>query len=214
MKLNDFTHFLDSNIIIGYATDFEDIHDKCQQYFEMDIVKKTGSRVYTEVGRLKARRRKLHNDLKTYLSKNLDIEKYKPSVPVKGNDLRHLKELLKEILTVKPYKALNYLDRKVRTIEAGIREAFDKITKPFITLYNYTILEHALNKWINNMSDSCILSDAVCWAEKNDKLIFCTNDNKDYLSNKEDIYYAICSVRPYDYRDLPIEIVGIKEIIP
>jgi len=213
MQMFDFNHFIDSNIIIGYATDFEEIHDKCQVYFNRDIRRRTGVRVYTEVRKVRARRRKLYDDLRKFLTINMNVKEFSPSVRLKVNDFKYLRDLLAELATINIFKVVQYLDRKVRTIEAGIREAFDKILKPFIKPYNYVLLENELDKFIQNMDDSRILSDAICWAEENEKIIFCTNDYKDYLSNKEDIYYGICSIRPYELQDLPVEIVGINEII-
>lgn len=207
--------FLDTNIFLGFATDFEEDHERCKEVFFRNYTRRTGSRVNSELNRVKSRRyRVIYNDLLDFLKRQMPINRFTPSVTLNENDGRHLKQLLKQLRKLSATKTLNYLRHKIREIWDGVKYALTLVCRPFITLYNYVICEVAINRCINNLNDARILSDALCWAENNQPLIFCTSDNKDFVSNRTMIYQRIAHIRSYGLDDVPIEIRGIKEIIP
>jgi len=205
----------DTNIILGYATDFETIHVKCQTIFQDSRIKRTCSRVHSEIGRIKSRRtKKIYKDLLKYIQNNISIDGFTPSAPIKNNDLGHLRALLADLRRQPIGQALGYLRRKIREIESGIRDALDKLARPHIGISNDVACEASLNRSISNMNDCRILSDALCWAEKENYLIFCTNDNHDFIRRRNDIYRKIAQARSYEHQDIPIKIMGLNEMVP
>lgn len=205
----------DTNIILGYATDFEPKHEKCQTIFQDNRTKRTCSRVQIELGRIKSRRNNaIYSDLLDFIKKNTSIEEFTPSAPIKNNDLRHLNLLLEDLRKQPIEKALGYLRRKIREIKSGVKDALDKLVRPHIGLYHDVACEASLNRSIKNMNDCRILADALCWAEKHNPLIFCTNDNHDFVRRKDDIYRRIAQAKPYEEPDIPIKIMGLDELIP
>lgn len=207
--------FLDTNIFLGFATDFEEDHERCKEIFNRDFTRRTGSRVNGELNRVRSRRyRVIYNDLLDFLTSHLSIEKFTPSGNLSKNDERHLRDLLTRLEKIDPVSALNYLRIKIREIWDGVKHALTLVIRPFIKPYHYVACEVAIDGCINNMNDSRILSDALCWAEENQPLIFCTNDNKDYIANRIRICRILARIRPYGIDEIPIEIMGLKEIIP
>ena len=167
-----------------------------------------------ELGRLKARRNKLYDDVKQYIRKNKSIVGFTPSFPLNNNDARHMKDILVILSAVPNHRLIQFIDSINRKIQSGIKEARKRLQIPSIPLFNYGILEARIQKWIPNASDACIISDSVCWAEKQkENIIICSNDFSDIIRNRDDIYYSVCGIRPYDFRDKPFEICSVQEVL-
>ena len=212
--MNNAIHILDTNIILSYASDFEENHVDCQTYFSLDIIKTTCSRVNIELGRISSKRNKLYEDIKRFLETISSIEKYTPSIPLNDNEIKHVKKIMPFLMKVPMYNIRQYLDRKIREIQSGINNARNMLKKPFIGLYNHIALETHIDKWINNMSDSQILSDSCCWArETKSNFILSTNDYSDFINKREDLYYCICGYYENDYKDKNFEILSVSEIL-
>ncbi|MHA1971540.1 MAG: hypothetical protein ACTSW1_01035, partial [Candidatus Hodarchaeales archaeon] len=141
-------------------------------------IKRTCSRVHSELGRVKTRRRnKIYENLITFLKGNSNIDEFTPSVPLSKSDKGHFMDLLQDLKEQPVEKILSYRRRKLREIESGIQDALDKLAKPFIGIVNDVACEASLNRSIKNMSDCRILSDALCWSENNpERLDFIYHD--------------------------------------
>ena len=207
-------HVLDTNVIIGFASDFEVNHDDCQSLFSLNVIKKTCLRVINELSKLSARRNKLYNDVKKYIRNNNSVVGFKPSIPLNKNDAKHLNSILSILSAVPNHRLIKIIDTKIREIQSGIREARNKLQAPSIPLYDYVALEASLQTWVENPSDACIISDSVFWAEEqSENIILCSNDFSDIIHNRDDIYYCVCGFRPYEFRDKPFEICSVQEIL-
>jgi predicted nucleic acid-binding protein len=201
----------DTNIILGYATDFEQDHDKCEKIFQDPRIKRICSRVHSEIGRIKARRLKyLYEDLIGFIKGGGDPTEFKPKCEIGDNDERHLRNLLGALSKNPP---LDYVRRKRREIESGINNAFTKLKTPHIQPVHDTICENSINSCVPNRSDSQILSDALYWAEKNKILFFCTKDRADIIGKRDQIYKRITTARPYQIKDIPLKIFDLTELI-
>lgn len=208
-------HVLDTNVIIGFAVDFESHHENCQMFFSLDILKKTCARVINELGRIQSRRRDLYSDMKRFVSRNNDITGYVPNINIKyDSDKTHLRAILIILSKIPPPQLISIIDRKKREIESGIKEARRRLILPSIEPVHYTALETDLDKWVTNHNDSQIISDSVCWAEDESvEISIVSNDFSDIIKNREDIYYCVCAFRPYNYSDKPFVINSVEEII-
>ena len=83
--------FLDTNLFLSYATDFEKTRNKSERLFHGIYERFSGIRVTMELNKIKKRRSKLYKDLLNFYSKNPISTKYNPSVSVKKNDRAILK---------------------------------------------------------------------------------------------------------------------------
>lgn len=212
-KMIDPIHVLDTNVIIGYATYFENNHDDCQRYFSLDLLKKTCLRVISELGKLDSRRRRLYSDIKNHIKINGTILNFLPSVTLNNNDHIHMKQVLNILLQIPNHQLIKELDRIVRGIISGIKDAKSQLTGESIPLQNYFGLENEIHKWIPNKDDACILSDAVYWAETNSKIVFCSNDYSDIINKSEDVYYCVSGYRGYTYLEKPFTIKSVQAIL-
>jgi len=206
-------HFLDTNIILGYAIDFEKDHNKCIIYLQNNDVKRTGTMVNSEISKIRKRRQKLYSDLSKHVRSQKPPSQYVASVSL-SNDIRHMTNFIGSINSSNIGQILNYITRKGKEIEKGIQEALTKIKRPLISPANDTILEACLNSCVYNRNDVKIISDALCYAEKNSKMIFCSNDYTDIIKNRNKIYKEITNNRSYPPQNIPIEIKSLSEIIP
>jgi len=212
--MNNVLHILDTNVIISYASDFEESHADCQTYFSLDVIKTTCSRVNIELRRISSKRKKLYDDIKSFADNSPSIEDYTPSIPLNSNEIKHVQEIMPLLMKVPRYRIRQYLDRKIREIQSGINEAKRMLKKPFIRLYSHTALELQINKWINNMNDSQILSDSYCWSrEARSNFVLSTNDYSDFISNRDNLYYCVCGFYGVEYKDKNFEILSVSEIL-
>jgi len=204
----------DTNIIIGYATYFESKNKKCIDIFKDVREKKTSIRVCDELEIIRIRRIKLYKDVMKYINKNMRINGYKPSIRVNKNDLKHIRNILIELRKVDVLDAVTYLRNINREIKAGIVDAFNKIRKPHIPKFNDVLCEARIHGCIGNINDARMLSDALVWAEKNNRLIFCTYDYNDFIKLKTKIMSELAKLRRITESMIPINIQIIDEIIP
>lgn len=212
--MNNVIHILDTNVIISYASDFEENYADCKKYFSLNVIKTTCSRVNIELGRIRSKRKKLYDDIKRYSDNSSSVEEYEPSISLNSNEIKHVQIIMPLLMKEPIYRIRQYLDRKIRELQLGITEAKRMLKKPFIRLYNHTALEAQINKWINNMSDSKILSDSYCWSrETKSNFILSTNDYSDFINKRDDLYYCICGFYGIEYIDKNFEILSVSEIL-
>ena len=152
--------------------------------------------------------------MQTFVKRNNNLAKYTPSINIKyENDKRHLATILQILSKVPPYELISFIDHKKREIEAGIKEARRRLDVPSIEPQMYLALELGLEKWVENKNDIKIISDSVTWAEKQkEEISLVSNDFSDIIKNREDIYYCVCSYRPYDFSEKPFVIESVLEI--
>jgi len=205
--------FFDTNLFLCFATDFENNHIKCQKLFFMSVDKHTGHRVNNEINKVKTRRRSLYRDLVKFLTQNLSINNYKPSIPIKRNDRIHLKYLLKHVKSMNSQTALTYTRKLGRMIDQGVKKAISLITRPFVKPSGDLACEAIMEMCIGNGNDARILVDALCWSEETSKATFCTIDYSDIISKRTKIYRRIDEIRAYDPGERPLAIKSLDELI-
>jgi len=208
--------FLDTNIILAYAIDFEeDNHKKAVTLFHGSHTRFTAIRVKSELGKIKRRRAVLYNDLDQFLGADRPVSEFNPSVQIKSNDKKHLSQLLTKLSNTDKQEILKLFRKMRRIIDQQITIAFSMIARPLIPISSDLSGVAALGTLINNQSDVEILIDALCWAENNKKrtIIFCTVDWTDVLGQRTAIYAKICSIRGCTTKEIPLEIRSLQELI-
>jgi len=152
--------------------------------------------------------------MKRFVNRNNDLEGYTPNIEIKhNNDNKFLLAILEVLSSVPPHELISLIDRKKREIEAGIKEARRRLIVPSIEPQMYAALETDIDKWVQNRNDSKLISDSVIWAEdQNENISIVSNDFSDIIRKREDIYYCVCAIRPYDFADKPFVINSVAEI--
>jgi len=208
----DLPIFIDTNIFLSYATDFEKNHDKSECLFHGKYDRHTGIRVKMELDNIKKRRTKIYKDLLQFYKQNSCISNFKPSVKLKKNDEIHLKELLNHLKTIKKSEVLRCIRTIGRIIDQGVRHALSLVASPLIPFSRDLLCEKQMEMCIRNQNDAKIFVDALCWAEDNSPAIFCTQDYSDIVSKREAIYQKVRQIRAYDPEELPLKIVSLNEL--
>jgi hypothetical protein len=208
--------FLDSNIFLSYATDFEKNHKKSVRLFHGNFNRYSGIRVRAELNKIRRRRWQLYEDLYAYLDQNKQTNEFVSQITLSKNDRIHVEQLL-NLLSKMSKEALMLLLRKIsRIIEQGVQLALSMTLKPLIPISGDLSSEKQIAQITDNLSDAEILVDALCWAEKNhgSKITYCTTDYGDVLNKRVQIYGMICRIRAYSLSELPLEISSLDELVP
>lgn len=208
--------FLDSNIFLAYATDFEPNHPKSRRLFHGNYNRYSGIRVKAELSKIRRRRAKLYEELDIFLSQGNTIQNFRPQIHLKGNDQIHVTQLLNQLAAIPKNDLLRLFRKIIRIIELEIENAFGMVTKPLVPISGDLACESQIDMLIGNSSDAEILVDALCWAEKkhSSKITFCTTDYCDILNKRIQIYKRICEIRAYLPAEIPLEISSLDELIP
>lgn len=207
--------FLDTNIFLAYATDFERSHQKAVIIFHGPHTRHTAIRVQAELSKIRKRRTKLYEDLDNFLGGQYALQQFKPKVEINSNDERHLAQLLGELSKTDRNKVLRLFRSIRRIIDEQIRISFSLVARPLVPISGDLACEAIIERLVTNQSDAEILVDALCWAENNHKsaIVFCTVDWTDVLSKRTDIYASICNIRLYSRSEIPIEIRSLDELV-
>lgn len=205
--------FLDTNLFLCYAIDFEQDHLKSKRLFHGNYRRYTGIRVRMELNKIKKRRATLYKDLSQFYSQNIPSATFQPKVQLKKNDLVHLRQLLPRLKSLNRTNVLTYLRKIGRIIDAGIKHALSLVIHPLILPSSDLVCEKHIELCIGNANDARILVDALCWAESNSPAIFCTLDYSDIIFNRTTICRKICQIRAYDFDENPLTIMSLRELI-
>ena len=208
--------FLDTNIFIAYATDFEKNHFKSVRLFHGNHNRYSGIRVKAELNKIKNRRTKLYEDLYLFLSQGGSIQNFHPQVQPSPNDQIHLNQLITQLSKSNKNETLKLLRKIVRIIELGVEYALSLVIKPLVPISGDLACERQISLLIGNTCDAEILIDALCWAEKynSSTITFCTTDYTDVLKNRAKIYMEICKIRACLPAEISLEISSLDEFIP
>jgi len=205
--------FLDTNLFLCYATDFEKKHTKCQRIFNEDYRRYTGKRVVEELEKIKRRRVPMYRDIISIYKSKDPLRKLMQQYRINPNDLKHLSQLITHLRRMDKTKALTYLRQVSRLIERGVQYALSRVIKPLIQPSGDLTCEAAIEKCIGNFNDARILVDALCWAEKTKPATFCTLDYSDIIARRELIYNRICRIRSYSPWQNPLKIEPLSKVI-
>ncbi len=106
--------FLDTNLFLTYATDFEQNHDKAIELFENETHKKfTGMRVKTELNKVLKRRKKVYRDVIKSCCQNGGTQSFTYPRGLRKNDRLHLKQLFSQLRALMHVDVLTYLREKI-----------------------------------------------------------------------------------------------------
>jgi len=203
--------FLDSNLFLSYAIDFEPDHPLSERLFHGDYRRYSGMRVKSELGKVKRRRRRLYEDLIRFYNSNAGGS-FKPSLSLLPNDRRHLMQLLQSLVPKSKIEVLTLLRRIGRLIDFGVEHAFSLVLSPLVPLSTDLACQKQIELCVANAVDAGLLTDALCWTEEDAPASFCTEDWSDILANRAKIYARICSIRAYAPTENPLKIVGLREL--
>lgn len=206
--------FLDSNLFLSYAIDFEQAHSKSELLFHGNYERFTGIRVRMELNKIQERRSKRYEDLGNFYSKNPNAKNYNPAVNVKKNDVTHLQNLLNYLKVLSGAKVLTLLRKIERMIQLGIKNALSRVKQPLISPSPDLVCTRLIGLCIPNTSDAEILGDALYWAETTNPATFCSNDYSDIINRRSKICREICKIRLYDEDQNPLKIISLDELIP
>ena len=209
--MNSLRLFLDSNLFLSYAIDFEPDHPLSVRLFHGDYRRYSGMRVKSELGKVRRRRRQLYEDLIRFYNSNAGGS-FRPSLSLLPNDLRHLTQLLQSLVP-KNKEVLTLLRRIGRLIDLGVEHAFSLVLSPLVLLSTDLACQKQIELCVGNAVDAGLLTDALCWTEEDAPASFCTEDWSDILTNRTQIYARICSIRAYAPNENPLRIIGLRELI-
>jgi len=204
--------FLDSNLFLSYAIDFEPDHALSERLFHEDYARYSGIRVKSELGKVKRRRRNLYEDLMRFYNGNASGS-FRPSLALLPNDRHHLAQLLKSLVPKNKVEVLTLLRRLGRLIDLGVDHAFSLISSPLVSMSTDLACQKQIELCVANAVDAWLLTDALCWTEEDAPASFCTEDWSDIVANRAEIYARICSIRAYAPTENPLKIVGLRELI-
>ena len=131
--MTDLPIFIDTNIFLCYATDFEENHAKSLRLFHGEYNRHTGIRVRMELNKIKKRRVLVYKDLYRFYKYKSNVSEFKPSVSLKENDAIHLRHLLDHLKTMDKSKVLKYLRTISRIIDQGVRHALSLVASLQVT---------------------------------------------------------------------------------
>lgn len=206
--------FLDSNLFLSYAIDFESTHAKSELLFHGNYERFTGIRVRMELNKIQKRRSKLYEDLGNFYNQNENTQTYTPTVALKKNDETHLHNLLDYLKSLNGTKVMTLLRKIERIIRLGIQNALSKIKSPLISPSPDLVCTRLIGECIPNKNDAEIFGDALYWAETTNHATFCSNDYSDIINRRPRIYNKVCQIRLYDPSDNPLKIISLDELIP
>ena len=205
--------FLDTNLFLCYAIDFEQNHLKSKRLFHGKYNRYTGIRVRMELNKIKKRRATIYKDLSQFYSQNIPSATFQPKVQLNTNDLLHIRQLLTHLKSMNKTKVLTYVRKIGRIIDQGIKHAFSLIISPLILPSGDLACEKRIELCIGNSNDARILVDALCWAESASPAIFCTLDYSDIIMKRPAIYRTISRIRAYDFDEKPLTIMSLEELV-
>ena len=210
-------YFLDTNIILANLFKYEPKYKPCKKLLKSINNKYTCEVVHQEVETILQRRKGYYLKLINYRIKpnRPALEDYIMTVTTLESDQRFLKAFI-EFLQ-REYRGQDWYQMfrtHLALVEMKKELCFQQeIKSPLIPRANNPILNGQINNIIQNLDDSQIFINMLIYFQSHTQYLplqFTTNDQLDFLNNKEKIYLWYRK----QYQDDPFfEIVNIREAL-
>jgi len=205
--------FLDTCVFLAcvYDSTIEKWSEECNALFDLTNVSLyTSESVNSELENVSKRRKKFYQEMIWYYQNNKDLSSFNLN-EMNANDRSNFEKIIAQVKRLKKGMVLPYLRQLIYAVDMGIKELFDKITKPLIARHKDPYMEDLIQAIIQNRHDSVILCDFIAWATGSDGGYFTTLDENDILQNREELIEHI--QKYWDACTDDIDFLHVKTIV-